>query len=109
MRSAVVSSVLAGALIAIGGSYLWNAHAPRVDASGQWALFGKYCTECHNRDDFTAKIAFDRLSPESIAAEPEVFEAAVRKLRGGQMPPPGAQQFDLATDRKSTRLNSSHT
>ena len=29
------------------------------------------------------QIAFDKMSPDSVAAEPEVFEAVVRKLRGG--------------------------
>ena len=54
----------------------------------------EYCIDCHNRDDFTAEIAFDRMSAESIAHEPEIFEAVVRKLRGAQMPPPGAPQPD---------------
>jgi hypothetical protein len=99
MRSVAVSLALGGALVAVGVGYLWNAHAPQTRGGDQWPLFGKYCTDCHNRDDFTAKIAFDKMTPESIVAEPEVFEAAVRKLRGGQMPPPGAPQFDLATRR----------
>jgi hypothetical protein len=99
MRS-TVSMVLGGALVAVGAGYLWHLHAPRANPAQQWALFGKYCTDCHNRDDFTAEIAFDKMTPESIAAEPAVFEAAVRKLRGGQMPPPGAQQFDVGTRRQ---------
>src|SRR5512143_3888518 len=100
MRGSAVSVVLGAALVAVGGGYLWHLHAPRANPAEQWALFGKYCTDCHNRDDFTAKIAFDRMTPESIAAEPEIFEAAVRKLRGGQMPPPGAKQFDVGTRRQ---------
>ena len=99
-RGVVVSSVLGVALVAVGAGYLWSVHTPRPNAGEQWALFGKYCTECHNRDDNTAQIAFDRMTPESIAAEPAVFEAAVRKLRGGQMPPPGAKQFDVGTRRQ---------
>jgi mono/diheme cytochrome c family protein len=100
MRGAVVSVALGAALVAIGAGYLWNVHKPQPNATQQWALFGKYCTDCHNRDDYTAQIAFDKMTPESIAAEPEIFEAAVRKLRGGQMPPPGAQQFDVDTRRQ---------
>ena len=60
-----------------------------ANASRQWQTVAEYCTECHNRDDLTADIAFDRMTPESVAHEPEIFEAAVRKLRGRQMPPPG--------------------
>ena len=39
------------------------------------------------------------MSAESIAHEPEIFETVVRKLRGAQMPPPGAPQPDSATRR----------
>ena len=100
MRGTVVSVALVAGLVAVGAGYLWNVHKPQPNTAQQWALFGKYCTECHNRDDYTAQIAFDKMTPESVAAEPEVFEAAVRKLRGGQMPPPGAKQFDVGTRRQ---------
>ncbi|MEO8467301.1 MAG: DUF1592 domain-containing protein [Gammaproteobacteria bacterium] len=100
MRTAIISVGVCAALVATGAGYLWNVHTPRPNATQQWGLFGQYCTECHNRDDNTASIAFDKMTPESIAAEPEVFEAAVRKLRGGQMPPPGAKQVDAGTRRQ---------
>jgi mono/diheme cytochrome c family protein len=88
------------AVVALGAGSLWLAqHSARPTAAEQWPLFGEYCVECHNRDDFTAEIAFERLSPESIANEPEIFEAAVRKLRGAQMPPPGALRPDTETRR----------
>ena len=69
------------------GSVLTAANADR-----QWQTVSQYCIDCHNRDDLTADIAFDRLTPESVAHEPEIFEAAVRKLRGRMMPPPGERQ-----------------
>ena len=68
-----------------------------ANASRQWQTVAEYCTECHNRDDLTADIAFDRMTPESVAHEPKIFEAAVRKLRGRQMPPPGDTQPDQET------------
>jgi mono/diheme cytochrome c family protein len=98
-RFAVGASGVA-AVAALGGAVAWlGAHAPVPSAAEQWALFGEYCVECHNRADFTAEIAFDRLTSESIAHEPELFETVVRKLRGAQMPPPGAVQPDRATRR----------
>jgi hypothetical protein len=100
MRGAVLSVAVGGAVLAVGAGYLWSVHKSQPNAAERWAQFGKYCTDCHNRDDYAAEIAFDKMTPESIAAEPEIFEAAVRKLRGGQMPPPGAQQFDLDTRRE---------
>src|SRR5687767_15184507 len=98
-RSAVTSAGVA-AVAALGAGTFWLArHDAPPNAAEQWPLFGEYCSDCHNRDDFTAEIAFDRMSPESIAHEPEIFEAAVRKLRGAQMPPPGAAQPEQATRR----------
>jgi mono/diheme cytochrome c family protein len=86
---------------ALGGGIVWlGTHDSTPSAEEQWPLFGQYCIDCHNRDDFTAEIAFDRMSAESIAHEPEIFEAVVRKLRGAQMPPPGALQPDWATRRE---------
>jgi hypothetical protein len=79
-------------IVLAGGGYLWFGHARSLSPERQWALFDGYCVECHNRDDYTANIAFDAMGPESIAEEPEVFEAAVRKLRGHMMPPPGWEQ-----------------
>jgi mono/diheme cytochrome c family protein len=97
-RAAIVSSVAAAVLL--GGAGAWLArHGGTLSPDEQWGLFAQYCVDCHNRDDLTADIAFDRMSPESIAHEPEIFEAVVRKLRGAQMPPPGALQLDAATRR----------
>jgi uncharacterized protein DUF1592/uncharacterized protein DUF1588/uncharacterized protein DUF1585/uncharacterized protein DUF1587/uncharacterized protein DUF1595 len=96
-RSAVVASGIVG-IAALGGGIAWlGMHDSTPSAAEEWPLFGQYCIDCHNRDDLTADIAFDRMSVESIAHEPEIFEAAVRKLRGAQMPPPGAPQPDRAT------------
>jgi hypothetical protein len=58
----------------------------------QWQLVGKYCVDCHNKDDFAANIAFDQLDPGSIAQHAELYEKVVRKLRGRLMPPPNQPQ-----------------
>ena len=98
-RNAVMGSGVA-AIAALGAGTFWLArHDASPSAAEQWPLFAQYCSDCHNRDDFTAEIAFDRMSAESIAHEPEIFEAVVRKLRGAQMPPPGEAQPDNETRR----------
>ncbi len=98
-RSAVIASGIV-AVTALGAGVAWlGAHDSAPSASEQWPLFGQYCSDCHNRDDFTAEISFDGMSAASIAHEPEIFEMVVRKLRGAQMPPPGAPQPDHATRR----------
>src|SRR5690606_14775700 len=66
-------------------------------AEERWAFFDRYCVECHNRDDYTADLAFERHAVESIADHPELFEEVVRKLRGNMMPPPGWPRPDART------------
>jgi hypothetical protein len=61
-------------------------------AKNQWKTVKSYCTECHNADDLAGEISFDTLTPESVPQHAEIFEKAIRKLRGGLMPPPGSPQ-----------------
>jgi hypothetical protein len=99
MKRFVVASGIV-AVAAVGGAVMWlggHDSVPSIDE--QWPLFDRYCVECHNRGDFTAGIAFEGTTPESVAREPELFEMVVRKLRGAQMPPPGALRPDRATRR----------
>jgi len=60
----------------------------------QWSIVDRYCIDCHNAVDRAGDIMFDRLRAGSVAQEPEIFETAVRKLRGRLMPPPGSLQPD---------------
>jgi hypothetical protein len=57
-----------------------------------WHLIESFCYECHNADDWAGSIAFDLMSPDNIPDDTEVWEEVIRKLRGGLMPPPGAQR-----------------
>ena len=98
-RSAVIGTGIAAVAAVSAGTFWLARHDAAPSAAEQWPLFGQYCSDCHNRDDYTAEIAFDRMTADSIAHEPEIFETVVRKLRGAQMPPPGAPQPDNATRR----------
>jgi hypothetical protein len=60
----------------------------------QWTLVESYCVECHNAAESAGGVVFEGLEPRAVALEPEVFETAVRKLRGRLMPPPGGPQPD---------------
>ncbi len=77
--------------VAVAGAAL-ALHVERRHEQEQWGMFRHYCTDCHNKDDFAGGISFQGLLPGSVAAHPEMFEAAVRKLRGHLMPPPGNPQ-----------------
>ena len=63
-----------------------NASAP------QRAFLDRYCVTCHNQRAKTAGIMFDKMDLANVGADAKTWEEAVRKLRGGLMPPPGARQ-----------------
>src|SRR5215467_10896369 len=58
----------------------------------QWSTIETYCFVCHNKDVRAGDLFLDEFGAESVAEHPEIFEKAVRKLRGRQMPPPGIAQ-----------------
>ncbi len=89
-RSVIRVSGLTAAAVAIGAAGWWLWPSPEQEAHAQWAVLDRYCVDCHNELDYTADLALDRLSPETIADQPAIFEEIVRKLRGRAMPPPGA-------------------
>jgi Protein of unknown function (DUF1592)/Protein of unknown function (DUF1588)/Protein of unknown function (DUF1595)/Protein of unknown function (DUF1585)/Protein of unknown function (DUF1587) len=60
----------------------------------QWGVIQTYCVGCHNSKAKVAGLAFDSMSPNKIAEDAKTWEAAIRKLRGGLMPPPGAKHPD---------------
>lgn len=69
-----------------------DAHDANTEDTQRWALLEQYCSDCHNTTDWAGGIAFDTLTPEGVPEEAAVWEATVRKLRGGLMPPPGKPQ-----------------
>lgn len=85
----------AGALLGIG-IIVYRSNLSTRHAEQQWGMLERYCTECHNTLDYAGDIAFEALTSESVPREAEVFEAAVRKLRGRLMPPPGGLQPEQA-------------
>lgn len=63
-------------------------------ADEKWAMLDQYCGKCHNTQDWAGGVAFDTLAPETIPEDAETWEKAVRKLRGGLMPPAGNPRPD---------------
>ena len=108
MRNPYVKRHLAGALASaltvlaatVGGA-LQAAEAPAATGAGaapdrHWNLLSTYCEKCHNSTDWAGSIAFDTLQPDGIAQDAKTWEAAVSKLRGRMMPPPGEKRPDQA-------------
>ncbi len=59
-------------------------------ANPNQALVDRYCVTCHNQRLKTAKLEIDRLDLTHPEKDALAWERAIRKLRGGMMPPPGA-------------------
>src|SRR5581483_6178367 len=81
----------------IGLAGVFSASRPgQAQDSGeaQLATVKQYCVGCHNDRLKTGGASFEGITAASIAKDPELFEKAVRKLRGRVMPPPGARQPD---------------
>jgi len=56
------------------------------------AMVTTYCVTCHNARLKTGGLALDGLDLEAPANDAQIWEKALRKLRGHQMPPPGSPQ-----------------
>jgi mono/diheme cytochrome c family protein len=71
---------------------------PAASADPQ-AVFNQYCVTCHNQRLRTAGLALDSVDVTQPAADPELWERVIEKLRAGFMPPPGRPRPDAATYR----------
>jgi hypothetical protein len=92
MRRLSLTSVLLLSLMGV----VPTSQAPSVPGTSetQLAAIKQYCAGCHNDRAKVAGVSFEGLTPESIGQHADVFEKAVRKMRGRVMPPPGARQPD---------------
>ena len=64
-------------------------HAAAGTQAPSRALLDRYCVTCHNERLQTAGVMFDRVDIDRADLHRELFEKVARKLRSGQMPPPG--------------------
>ena len=83
-----------------GRPVIISAQAPSVprvsDAQARLATVKQYCATCHNDRAKVGGLSFDNMTADTIGQRAEVFEKAVRKVRGRVMPPPGSRQPDGA-------------
>ena len=86
-----------GCLSLAGSRDVEAQDASAVPNDPRWTMLGDYCEKCHNATDWAGGIAYDTMTPQDIATDAKIWEAAVRKLRGRMMPPPGEKQPDQAT------------
>jgi hypothetical protein len=55
-------------------------------------VLDSYCVTCHSVAGHAGGVAFAGMSLDNIGENAEIWEKAVRKLRGHLMPPPGSRQ-----------------
>jgi hypothetical protein len=76
---------------------LASGASPAGSLAAHRAMLDHYCVTCHNQKAKTASITFDTMDLSAVGKDAVVWERAVRKLRGGMMPPLGMPKPDPAT------------
>jgi len=84
--------VLIGGLALLQTRAVGQAPAPNTLVDPRGELIDTYCVDCHNKTLKTAGVMFDAMDIKHPAADAEIWEKALRKLRGRLMPPPGNPQ-----------------
>ena len=71
-----------------------------AEASSQRGVVEKYCVTCHNQrlktGGLTLDTLLDTLDVEHVAADAEIWEKVIKKVRVGAMPPAGRPRPDQA-------------
>jgi len=93
-RSVILALGLVALPLGIQGASAEENGLGEVEA--HWDMLNKYCTECHNFEDWAGGVAFDVMSADTVHKDAETWEKAIRKLRGRLMPPPGKARPEAA-------------
>src|SRR5687768_14967957 len=105
MKRLILSSAILALLIESSSALRSEARMQAAAQSGtpagasHLALLTTYCYSCHNPRTRMGGLTLQGLDPRAVGSDAEIWEKAVRKLRGRQMPPPGSpQQAQKAID-----------
>lgn len=90
---------LAGSILILGASQIVWAQDPQ-EALDAGVLLDKYCTECHNLNDYSGGIDLEGIGAHNIAEYPQMAEAVIERLRAGLMPPRGEPRPDFEVQRQ---------
>ena len=90
------SVAAAGAVVAVTAVVVHRTGFLPGQGEREWGMLQRYCADCHSSAEAAGGVVFEGLAPDAVPAKAETFEAAVRKLRGRLMPPPGNPQPDQA-------------
>jgi len=79
-------------LIAVPALLQTRAAGQTAAPNQHQAMLNTYCIGCHNSRAKVGGLALDTLDLKAAADSAEIWEKALRKLRGHLMPPPGSPQ-----------------
>jgi hypothetical protein len=82
------SGVVAMSLALLTGHDALAARSEQA-AARDAAFLDKYCTSCHDQQNWRGGLALDLVDLHNIDGDAEMWEKVVRKLRTGMMPPAG--------------------
>src|SRR5687767_1089526 len=98
MNRLILANAILALLIASSSALRSEARMQAAAQSGtpagasHLALLTTYCYSCHNPRTRMGGLTLQGLDPRAVGSDAEIWEKAVRKLRGRQMPPPGSPQ-----------------
>ncbi len=98
----MLRAILIALGIAFAGTGLLEAAGQQTAStepslSSEQALLNRYCVTCHNERLQTAQLMLDTADVENVAANGDLWERVVRKLRARAMPPVGMPRPDEAS------------
>jgi hypothetical protein len=96
--------LVVGLVAAVGAAFgLWRQRS--AAAADPRTVLDRYCVGCHNPAERAGGVVLDAATLEALAANRDVFEHAVRKVRTGFMPPAGEPRPERAVlDRFASAL-----
>jgi uncharacterized protein DUF1592/uncharacterized protein DUF1588/uncharacterized protein DUF1585/uncharacterized protein DUF1587/uncharacterized protein DUF1595/cytochrome c len=84
---------ISGLAIIYSGS---TSRAERANTLAQRTLIEENCVYCHNQKSKTAGVSLEGLNFNNVGENAALWERVLRKVRTGQMPPPGAPGLEAS-------------
>jgi len=92
-RFAVLLTASRGIFMLAGAAAIFTPAAGAQHVSlDSGALINKYCTECHNGEDYAGGLDLQDVSAHTLADKPDVGEKLIKRLRASMMPPAGKER-----------------
>jgi hypothetical protein len=92
-RGIVTAAVCSTVGLAIAGCQ----PSPEELAARHTETISRFCLDCHNEIDRESDLVLENRDLLNLSADAEIWEKAIRKLRGELMPPPGGPRPDRET------------